>query len=159
MKTLLTAVMFVTFMAQSVVTDNVKLQPVPVVFEQDYSEEDLYNLVMITIAEADGESELGKRYVIDTVLNRVESNDFPNNITDVIFQENQFSGTGDRWDRCTYSKDTEALVKEELKNRTNTEVLYFRTLKYPKYETPLFKEGNHYFSGIPNSKSIMEEEK
>ena len=126
----------------------------PMVFTQEYSEEDLYNLVMITIAEADGETELGKRYVVDTVLNRVESDEFPNTITDVIFQENAFSGTGDRWDRCTYNKTTEKLVKEELEARTNINVLYFRTLHYPKYDTPLFKEGNHYFSGKDLRKSI-----
>ncbi len=109
---------------------------------------DLYNIVMITQAEAEGESELGKRLVIDTVLNRVDSADFPDNITDVIFEKNQFSGTGARWDKVSYDERIEALVIEELIKRTNSEVLYFRTKKYPKYETPLFKEGNHYFSGI-----------
>ena len=38
-------------------------------------------LAVITMAEAEGESERGKRLVIDTVLNRVDSKKFPNTIT------------------------------------------------------------------------------
>lgn len=131
----------------------------PIVFEQKVSEEDLYNLVMITLAEAEGESELGQRLVIDTVLNRVESSDFPYNITDVIFQENQFSGTGARWDMVTYSEDIEKLVKEELNDRTNKDVLYFRTLHYGNYGVPLFKEGGHYFSGTDSTIVVASETK
>lgn len=131
----------------------------PIVFEQKVSDEDLYNLVMITLAEAEGESELGQRLVIDTVLNRVENDDFPNTITEVIFQENQFSGTGDRWEKVTYSDAVEKIVKEELKDRTNKNVLYFRILYYGKYGEPLFKEGGHYFSGIDDTKNVIEETK
>ncbi len=109
---------------------------------------DLYELVMITIAEAEGESELGKRLVIDTILNRVDDPKFPDNIYDVIYYPNAFSGTDPvRMNNCEYDLEVETLVLQELAERTNTEVLYFRTGCYSKYGEPLFVEDHHYFSG------------
>ena len=113
-----------------------------------YTDEDIYNLTVLTVAEADGETELGQRLVIDSVLNRVLRDDFPNTITECVFQPNQYSGTGDRWERSCYKENIAKLVKEEIEQRTNKDVLYFKTKSYhSKYGTPMFKEGNHYFSG------------
>lgn len=58
---------------------------------QDYIEEDLYWLSRIVSAEAKGESEEGQIAVANVVLNRVNHDDFPDTIKDVIFQKNQFS--------------------------------------------------------------------
>lgn len=127
----------------------VKSAPVYTTNAIEISKTDMYNIVMCTIAEAEGESELGQRYVIDTILNRVDSEDFPDTISEVVWQDNQFSGMEDeRLSCCVYDKAIEELVREELINRTNYDTLYFRTKKYSKYGEPLFKEGNHYFSGI-----------
>ena len=43
------------------------------------------------MAEAEGECEEGKRLVIDTILNRVDSEHFPDTVYEVIYQPNQFS--------------------------------------------------------------------
>ncbi|MFP3498476.1 cell wall hydrolase, partial [Pseudomonas sp. SIMBA_059] len=48
-------------------------------------------LTRIVHAEAEGESHEGKVAVALVVLNRVDSKDFPNTITDVIYQKGQFS--------------------------------------------------------------------
>lgn len=58
--------------------------------------EDISLIALVTMAEAEGECEEGKRLVIDTILNRVDSEHFPNSVYDVIYQRNQFyqSGTG-----------------------------------------------------------------
>ena len=104
-------------------------------------------LAIITMAEAEGECEKGQRLVIDTVLNRVDSKKFPNTITEVIYQRNQFTSTfNGRMDRCYVKKDIYKLVEEELKNRTNKEVLYFTAGKYGEYGERLFRVGNHYFA-------------
>lgn len=105
-------------------------------------------LALVTMAEAEGESELGKRLVIDTILNRVDSPRFAGNtINSVVYAKNQFEAMWNgRVDRCYVRDDIRKLVIEELQNRTNTEVVYFRTGHYSPYGTPLFKEGNHYFS-------------
>lgn len=56
-----------------------------------FSEEDENLLVRIAMAEAEGEDIDGKALVILTVLNRVDSNEFPNTIYDVIYEPKQFS--------------------------------------------------------------------
>lgn len=113
----------------------------------DISESDIELLCKITMAEAGGEGELGIRLVIDTVLNRVDSEYFPNTISGVVYQTNQFEpvATG-RLNSCYVRDDIYRLVLEELANRTNNEVVFFRTTRYHSCGTPLFVVGNHYFS-------------
>lgn len=113
------------------------------------SEEDINLLALVTMAEAEGESEYGKRLVIDTILNRVDHEDpyWPDTVSGVIYQKGQFEAMWNgRVDRCYVDEDIVQLVKEELKNRTNTKVVYFMAGEYSRYGTPEFREGNHYFS-------------
>lgn len=111
------------------------------------SEKDIELLALLCMAEAEGECEKGKRLVIDTVLNRVDSNRFPNTISGVIYQKNQFSSMWNgRVNRCYVKEDICQLVREELKSRTNSEVLFFTAGRYGNYGTPMFRVENHYFS-------------
>ena len=111
------------------------------------SERDIDLLAKIAMAEAESQTELGKRLVIDTVLNRVDSDEFPDTVEKVIFQKGQFAPIIDgRWEQCYVKDDIRELVIEELENRTNSDVMFFRTKRYSKYGTPLFKEDDHYFS-------------
>ena len=48
-------------------------------------------IAQLVMAEAGNQDLTGKRYVADVVLNRVDSDEFPNTVEEVIFQENQFS--------------------------------------------------------------------
>jgi len=99
------------------------------------------------MAEAEGECEEGKRLVIDTVLNRVDSPYFPDTIHDVIYQPKHFSPMWNgRFERCEVRDDIYELVLEEMEARTNTEVIFFTAGQYSKYGIPLFQVGNHYFS-------------
>ena len=50
------------------------------------SNDSLDLLARVAMAEAGGESELGQRLVIDTVLNRVDSELFPGSIHAVVYQ-------------------------------------------------------------------------
>lgn len=124
-------------------------ESVDVVNELSLTDEEIDLLALVTMAEAEGESELGKRLVIDTILNRVDSEIryFPDNVTDVIYQKNAFTSMWNgRVDKCYVMDDIRQLVIEELKSRTNSEVMYFCAGSYSKYGTPIFIEGNHYFS-------------
>ena len=119
--------------------------------EPQYSltDEEINLIALVTMAEAEGESEKGKRLVISTILNRVDSElrYFPDTVTEVIYQPSQFSSMWDgRVDRCYVDEAICELVRDELQDRTNSEVLYFHAAKYGKYGTPSFVEGNHYFS-------------
>ena len=65
--------------------------------EKEVSEVE-YLLAKIAMAEAEGEDTEGKALVICVVLNRVASDDFPDTIEEVIYQEDQFSSVTNRWD-------------------------------------------------------------
>lgn len=115
--------------------------------KEQVTDDDIYLLAWIAMGEAEGESEEGQRLVIDTVLNRVDSESFPDSIHGVIFQENQFSCvTNGRLNRTAPTDEMIELVEEELDNRCNSETLYFTAGKYGRYGEPLFQVGNHYFS-------------
>lgn len=120
-----------------------------VIAEPEYSltDAEIDLIARITMAEAEGESEEGRRLVIDTILNRVDHARFPDTVEGVIYQKNQFTCvTNGRLDRCYVKDEIVELVKEELVNRTNYEVMFFTSGKYGKYGKALFVEGNHYFS-------------
>lgn len=111
------------------------------------SDSDINLIALITMAEAEAESEEGKRLVIDTILNRVDSTHFPNTVTDVIYQPNQFESVwNSRVDRCEIKDSIKELVLEELENRLNYDVIFFTAGKYSDYGVPMFQLGHHYFS-------------
>ena len=110
------------------------------------TEEEIDLIALATMAEAEGECEEGKRLVIDTILNRVESGCFPNTVYDVVYQPNHFSAMwNERVDRCYVDEDIRSLVVEECESRLNYEVVFFTAGKYGKYGKPMFQVGNHYF--------------
>lgn len=86
-----------------------------------YTEEDYMTLVEIVEAEATGEDIVGKIMVANVVLNRVESNRFPNTIYEVVYQKNargraQFSPVNDgRMGRIPIKESTYTAVERALK--------------------------------------------
>jgi len=109
--------------------------------------DDAVLIAKLVLAEAEGEPEMGKRLVIDTVLNRLESEDFPNTVYDVVYQPYHYDPAWDgRIDLFSELDDAFKLVVDEIHNRTNSEVLYFRTDKFHEFGTPMEQVGNHYFS-------------
>lgn len=125
-------------------------KPTPIEKEEEplMSNEDMNLIALVTMAEAEGESELGKRLVIDTILNRVDNPKWPNTVHEVIYQKGQFTSMWNgRSDRCYVRNDILELVKEELKVRTNNRCVFFQGGCYPSNGIPLLQEGNHYFSG------------
>lgn len=57
----------------------------------DWDGYESYLLAKLAMAEAEGEDTEGKALVILVALNRVWSDDFPNSIEEVIYQDGQFS--------------------------------------------------------------------
>jgi len=113
-----------------------------------FSNDDICLLALVTMAEAEGECEYGKRLVIDVILNRVDSECYPNTVYGVVYQPYQFSSmTNGRVDRCYVRDDIYNLVVEEINCRTNYDVFYFTAGQYSSYGTPLFSVENHYFCG------------
>lgn len=81
-------------------------------YSKDWSAKESYLLARIAMAEAEGCNTQTKTLIIMCVLNRVQSDEFPDTIEEVIFQENQFSPIDNgRWDRVEPNEDCYEAVK------------------------------------------------
>ena len=112
-----------------------------------YTEEEIDLIALVTMAEAEGESEYGKRLVIDTILNRVESEHFPDTVSEVVYQPNHFEAMWNgRVDKCYVDENICELVREEIDKRTDPYTIFFCAGDYSSYGEPMYQVGNHYFS-------------
>jgi N-acetylmuramoyl-L-alanine amidase len=98
----------------------------------------------------------GRILVANVVLNRVQSDEFPDNVTDVVYQKSQFSPVHDgNIDRCTVTDKTVEAVDRALAGEDYSQgALYFmnRSASYSRNVrwfdgklTYLFQHGGHEF--------------
>lgn len=126
----------------------------------DITNEDYENLLRIVEAEAGGEDRKGKILVANVILNRVMDEQFPDTITDVIFQQEegvcQFSPIRDgRFYSVEVSDETVEAVNAALYGEDCSDgALYFMARAYADKEkaawfdrnlTKLFTYGGHEF--------------
>lgn len=124
------------------------------------SDKDYDALIRIVEAEAGGEDQDGKLLVANVVLNRVNSDLFPDNVLDVVMQREQgiaqFSPTVDgRYQNVRISEDTREAVERALYGEDISQgALYFcarekadsdRLKWFDRKLTRLFSYGNHEF--------------
>lgn len=129
-------------------------------FVYELSEEDLEALLRIVEAEAGGEDEDGRLLVANVVLNRVNSEDFPATVKEVVFQQSegvtQFSPVASgRYYTVEISEETIAAVGRALSGEDISQgALYFASRKYANSDkmrwfdtklTFLFEHGGHEF--------------
>jgi spore germination cell wall hydrolase CwlJ-like protein len=110
---------------------------------------DINLMARMVQAEAGNQIEDGQRLVIDCVLNRAESEYFPNTVSEVINAPGQFEVVANGAIRK--AKPTDAvyeLIRQERKERTNNEVIYFTAGGFNPSGEPWQKVGDHYFSTI-----------
>ena len=109
--------------------------------------EDKHLLASVMLAEARGESELGQRLVVDCILNRLDSGYYGDTIEEVVMAKNQFESVsnGSYKEMEVKASDIE-IVLEEIDERTDVEIMHFRTKQYHTFGTPMYVVGNHYFS-------------
>lgn len=117
--------------------------------EQEIAEKikEIEVIAQLVMAEAGTQDLTGKRYVVDVVLNRVDSNEFPNTVEEVIFQDNQFSVIKNgAFDKAIsiITEDCYKAVKLEYDERLNYDILYF-SRKPSKYASNHFKYQDHWF--------------
>ena len=69
----------------------------------------------------------GRILVANVIINRVKSGDFPNTITDVVYQKSQFSPVSDgRLNSCTVTQETVEAVDRALAGEDYSQgALYF----------------------------------
>lgn len=118
----------------------------------DWGSENAYLLAKIAMAEAESESVEGKALVMLVVLNRVWSNEFPDSIPEVIFQERQFSPVSNgRFDSVEPNQECyEALELIQVEKWDESQgALYFESESESDWHSEnlqfLFQYGNHYF--------------
>ncbi|MCM1175649.1 MAG: cell wall hydrolase [Blautia sp.] len=124
------------------------------------SEQDYDALLRIVEAEAGGEDSDGKLLVANVVLNRVNSKNFPDTVTEVVMQKEQgvaqFSPTVDgRFQNVTVSQGTYEAVERALYGEDISQgALYFCARQkadstkikwFDQKLTRLFSYGNHEF--------------
>ncbi|MBD5494048.1 MAG: cell wall hydrolase [Lachnospiraceae bacterium] len=124
------------------------------------SEQDYDTLLRIVEAEAGGEDEDGKLLVANVVLNRVNSEMFPDTVTEVVMQKGdgvaQFTPTVDgRFQNVKISEETYEAVERALYGEDISQgALYFcarnradssRMRWFDQKLTKLFAYGNHEF--------------
>ena len=79
------------------------------------TEADLDLFERIVYCEAGAEDMVGMILIANVIINRVNSNKYPNNVTDVILQKGQFSPVGSGWVyRCTPSAQAKEAVQRAL---------------------------------------------
>lgn len=110
------------------------------------AEGEAYLLAAIIQCEAEGEPYAGKLAVGSVVLNRVKSSKFPNTITEVIYQKNQFSPVASGRLAYRLSAGVNDACKqaalEVLNGNITTDALFFRTVT-PGINGTII--GNHIF--------------
>ena len=117
-------------------------------------------MLRIVEAEAGGEDRIGKLLVANVIINRVNHEDFPDTVTDVIFQRengvSQFSPVRDgRIYEVSVSEETKEAVDAALYGQDESEgALYFMARKYVNHKKArwfdqnlkyLFEHGGHEF--------------
>ncbi len=121
-----------------------------------YSEEDYQVMLKIVQAEAGVCDSTGKILVANVIMNRVRNEEFPDTITEVVYQESQFSPVIDgSIDRVQVTQDTVDCVNRALDGEDYSQgALYFmnRTASqevnvswFDRTLTYLFCHGSHEF--------------
>ena len=96
-------------------------------------------------AEAGNQGLLGKRLVVDVILNRVDSPQFPDTGEGVISQRGQFAVYPTALNNATPDEETLEAVRLEIRNRTDDRIIFFSAYKYLSCCTPAYQHGDHYF--------------
>lgn len=116
--------------------------------ERELEKGDKELIARLVNAEAKGEDMIGKRLIVDVILNRQESESFPDEISSVIYEAGQFTRPS-----AEYTDEDMLAVEYELLQRLDRNVLYFRSDgKYHGCGKKLYQHGGHYFSGKDREK-------
>lgn len=113
--------------------------------------DDEYRLAKIAMAEAEDQTTEGKALVMLVVLNRVNSDRFPDTISDVIFDDGQFSPVADgRYEAVAPDEDCwKALDLIQGGWDESQGALYFESESKSEWHRKnlryLFQCGSHYF--------------
>lgn len=95
-------------------------------YDFSFTAKEMELIARVCFAEAGNQCELGKRMVIDTILNRLDDSRFPNTVEEVITAPGQYEcvSNGAIWN-YELSDEVIGLIFSELESRTDYNVIYF----------------------------------
>lgn len=99
-------------------------------------------IAKVVFAEAAYEDMIGKRLVVDTILNRVGRPGFGDTIFGVIYAEGQY------YKASMYSDECMQAVEMECMERLDDRVVWFCNSGFMPYGEPAYQHGHHYFNWI-----------
>lgn len=98
-------------------------------------------IACVVYAEAGNQDMIGKRLIVDTILNRKDNEQFPNTISGVIRQKGQYHKSAYLWDDACMQA-----VEMETYERLDYDIYWFNNDGYLPYGQPAYQHGDHYFS-------------
>ena len=131
--------------SKSIYTNNTSI----VISESDpvlYTDQEIELLARVIMSEGSILPYHGKIAIMATIMNRVKSNAFPNTITEVIYQENQFSTAynGDPTDECY------AAIYDYVESGWPEDMYYFSSGTPHSFGYTYLHVGNTYFNTEKN---------
>lgn len=110
---------------------------------------DEFELISKTVMAESGGEDYDTQYACaETILNRIDSDDFPNTVEGVLFQKNQFSvWSNGAAEKAIPTDSVYEAVQYAIEERTfPTDVVYFTSNGYPEWGEPYMESGNMYFA-------------
>ena len=141
--------------------------PVTYLTEEDIKEMDYWGelelLAAVVEAEAGNQDMIGKRLVVDVVLNRVDSPLFPDTITEVLEQPGQFTtmwnGAVEDAGYHMQQDDYDAVMMEVTGKRLDYDIYFFTAGEYNASCKPAYIHGDHYFGYLSDAaKEVVQHE-
>ena len=141
--------------------------PVTNLTEEDIKEMDYWGelelLAAVVEAEAGNQDMIGKRLVVDVVLNRVDSPLFPDTITEVLEQPGQFTtmwnGAVEDAGYHMQQDDYDAVMMEVTGKRLDYDIYFFTAGEYNASCKPAYIHGDHYFGYLSDAaKEVVQHE-
>lgn len=141
--------------------------PVTDLTEEDIKEMDYWGelelLAAVVEAEAGNQDMIGKRLVVDVVLNRVDSPLFPDTITEVPEQPGQFTtmwnGAVEDAGYHMQQDDYDAVMMEVTGKRLDYDIYFFTAGEYNASCKPAYIHGDHYFGYLSDAaKEVVQHE-
>lgn len=110
--------------------DSIEIVPLPVV-ESKYSEEDIAMIEAVVMHEVGYCSEESKIAVTHLILNRVESELFPNTVYEVLHQKGQFGAIHNYYDNeLPVDEETSKTVRAAIESGSSHEAVFYYAPKY-----------------------------
>jgi len=97
-------------------------------------------LACVVYSEGNNQDMLGKRLIVDTIMNRKDNERFPNTISGVVYQSGQYHKSAGIW-----TQDCMDAVEMEMYERLDYDIYWFNNDGYLPYGTPAYQHGGHYF--------------